>query len=154
MRKLTFLTLLLAVLALATGGRAGVAPLDFVYITGELTITEVTEDMVYGDLTGDVVGDFEAVIVGSEEYELPFGTVVVLFTESLIITEDGTITMEDIIYTVPIGGSGISYWVGQHDINGGTGAFEDAFGGILTRGVVPPEGPIMLGYYGLVGIPE
>ena len=43
MRKLTFLTLLLAVLALATGGQAGVAPLDFIYITGDLTIRGVTQ---------------------------------------------------------------------------------------------------------------
>jgi hypothetical protein len=154
MRKLTFLTVLLTLIGLTTAAPADFGQCNFTFVSGDLMITEVTEDTVTGEFTGDIVGTLVSTIVGVETFELPFGTVTVLSTESVITTDDGTITMDDTVYNFPIGGSGINYWVGRHNINGGTGGFEGASGKVLTRGLLPEEGLPMLTYIGLVSVPE
>ena len=152
MKRLSLLAFSLALLGLISAVHT-----DFVRaegcspVHGTVMITSITEDTVEGMFMGDIEGPLSTTILESEEIETPIGTVTVLSAESSIETGEETINTVDHIALIPLGESGMQFWVGKHLVTSDERAVT---GVIITFGVITPEGSGMLFYGGLLNCPR
>ncbi len=148
MRAFASLIIPLVLLALAPAVSAQSSlSADHEFVTGDVTVTTLSETAISGEFSGDIEGPFTTDIIESIVIETPFGSFGLITGESTIETANGTITTEDHIALIPLGTSGSTFWLGRHFI---TNAEGDC-GVILTLGAFESsEEPFMLHYIGVI----
>lgn len=150
MRRISLFMVPAAIVGIASMAHTqpvGIMPVgDCSLVQGAIEASFTSETTLEGDVTGDLEGTLDTTVVEGVVIHEAFE---VLFAESTIRTVDGSIETTDTIALISLGPV-MDLWLGGHEITGGTGDFEGAFGGLHTFGFAFNGGPLMLDYFGAV----
>ncbi|MCH8152309.1 MAG: hypothetical protein IH830_08060 [Planctomycetes bacterium] len=150
MRRISLFMVPAAIVGIAsmahTQSLSDLLPADCSLVQGVIEASFTSETTLEGTVSGDLEGTLDTTVVDSVVID---DAIEVLFAESTITTADGSIETTDTIALVSLGPV-MDLWFGRHEITGGTGDFEGAFGGLKTFGLQFNGGPLNLQYFGAV----